>query len=76
MPKKRPFRIEVRVYCAEHEITQGQLAERLGIDEGKFSRVLSGQAVPNINELAALEKLFGVSASDFADVEHAKRVGA
>lgn len=65
MPKKQTVRKRVRVYCAEHDLTQGQLAAKLGISEPKMSQILSGRSVPNISELAKLESLLGLKAGDF-----------
>ena len=66
MAKKHTVRQRVRLYCAEHDLTQRQLAAKLGISEPKMSRILSGQCAPNIAELARLEALVGLTARDFA----------
>jgi transcriptional regulator with XRE-family HTH domain len=66
MAKKRTVRQRVRLYCAEHDITQRQLASQLGISEPKMSRILSGHCAPSIHELARLEALIGLTARDFA----------
>ena len=66
MAKKRTVRQRIRIYCAEHDMTQRQLAAHLGISESQMSLILSGHRMPSIQALAQLEALVGLSARDFA----------
>lgn len=66
--KQLTIRQRVRVYLVENDMTQAQLAAQLGMSESKFSKVLSGTLTLDINEAAALQRITGIPAVDFARV--------
>lgn len=62
-------RQRVRVYLAQRDITQGQLADELGIDESYLSLIIRGRRHPSLDVAVRLERLTGIPASEFADAE-------
>jgi transcriptional regulator with XRE-family HTH domain len=66
--KKPTIKTRVRVYLAERDMTQGDLAQKLGMSEGQLSNVLNGKGLPTVPQLAKLEALIGLKARDFAEV--------
>lgn len=64
----RDLKRRVRVYLAEHEMTQDQFAKLLGISNGHFSNVLSGKAQPSLTVAHRLEVLIGIPAGQWAEV--------
>lgn len=60
MSKTPTARVAVRVWALQNNTTQGDIAIKLGVDEGFFSKVLSGRR-PVSDELASeLRKLTGI----------------
>ena len=47
-----------------HQLTQGQLAERIGVTQSAISRVERGQAQPDPFEMRALADAFGMTAAE------------
>lgn len=66
MPKKQTIKTRVRVYLAERDMTQGDLARKLGMTESQLSTVVNGKGLPTVHQLAKLETLIGLTARDFA----------
>ena len=68
MRKKLTIRQRVRVYLAERDLTQRELADSLGMSEPRLSLILSGKVTPNLDEAFRIENLTGIPARDFAEV--------
>lgn len=66
--KRRTIRQRVRVYLAERDMTQGQLAEALGIDQSHLSLIIAGHRRPSLEVAVRIEDLIGIPARDFAEV--------
>lgn len=49
-------------------MTQGDLAQKVGMTESQLSAVLNGKGLPTVPQLAKLEALIGLTARDFAEV--------
>lgn len=68
MRKKPSIKTRIRVYLAERDLTQADFAAKVGMTESQLSLVLNGKGLPTIPQLAKLEALVGLKASDFAQV--------
>lgn len=71
MPNKKkrlPLKQRVRVYLAEHSLTQSQLADRLGISPSHLSEILTGKESASLRVAVDLERITGIPARDFAEV--------
>jgi transcriptional regulator with XRE-family HTH domain len=60
-----PVKQRVRLYLAEHDMTQDQLAAHVGITAGHLSHVLSRKHTPSLRVAVALENITGVSVREF-----------
>lgn len=65
MTNKRAARRAIRVWLATHDRTQGWLADRLAIDEGLMSRVLTGRRAPSAAVITKLIKVTGIDLRQF-----------
>ena len=61
------IRQRVRIYLAQHDMTQGALAQQIGMSEPRMSLILAGKARPNINEATQFQRIVGIPATDFAE---------
>ena len=69
MAKKRSVKTRVRVWCADRDMTQGELAKKLGMSSGRLSMILSGQVKPTLDQFAAFESVVGLRVADFVSPE-------
>ena len=60
----------------QHNLSQEALGEKLGVSRQAISRWEMDGAVPEIDKLIAMGKLFGVSLNDLLQVETGRRTGA
>jgi transcriptional regulator with XRE-family HTH domain len=58
----------VRLYLAEHDMTQDRLAAHVGITAGHLSSILSRKETPSLRVAVALEVLTGIPAREFVGV--------
>ena len=61
----QPLRRRVRVYLAQHDMTQRDLADRLQIAQSHLSSILAGRETPSLAVAVMLETLTGIPARDF-----------
>lgn len=61
------IRRRIRVWLAERDMTQVQLARLLGVSPSALSKVFAGQP-PTLALAAKLEDIVGIPARDFAEV--------
>lgn len=50
-------------------MTQERFAVLCQMDDTKLSKILAGKALPTVPQLAEMEKLVGLTARDFVEVE-------
>lgn len=65
MKKKLTIRQRVRVYMAERDITQGQLAAECNMSDAKLSLVLAGKSRPSLAEALRLQDVTGIPVEAF-----------
>lgn len=58
----------IRVWLAEHDKTQVWLAFKIGMDEGRFSKMLSGYMAPSEDVADKLLKVTGIDIREFSKV--------
>jgi transcriptional regulator with XRE-family HTH domain len=71
VPKKvetASIRRRVRIYLAEHDLTQRQLAAELDIDESYLSLIIRGLRYPPREIALRLEAKLGIPAREFLGV--------
>lgn len=69
MAKRSPdLKRRVRVYLAEHDMTQRQFAGLLDISASHFSNILAGKEHPSLRVARRLEVLIGIPAGEWAEV--------
>ena len=61
-------------YRADHDLSQGDLAERLGVSPGVVARLEIGEATPSIDTVMRLSARLGIKQQ--IDVDPAARPGA
>jgi transcriptional regulator with XRE-family HTH domain len=61
----QPLRRRVRVFLAQHDMTQRDLADRLQIAQSHLSSILAGRETPSLPVGVMLETLSGIPARDF-----------
>jgi transcriptional regulator with XRE-family HTH domain len=67
--RRLPLKRRVRVYLAAEGITQTELAAQVGIRANRLSVILSGRATPSAREVLELERITGIPARDFIEIE-------
>jgi len=60
-----PIKRRVRVYLAENDMTQVQLANMLRIKPGHLSGILAQTQIPSLRVAVELENLTGIPAREF-----------
>jgi len=66
MPKQsQPVKRRVRVYLAQRDMTQQDLAIKLRITSGHLSGILAGKETPSLTVAVALQELTGIPVRDF-----------
>lgn len=71
MKNKLTMRQRVRVYMAERDITQGELAAECNISGAKLSMILAGKCQPSLTEALRLQDVTGIPVVVFAKSEAA-----
>ena len=61
----QPIKRRVRVYLAQHDMTQQDLADQLLIAPSHLSSILAGRETPSLSLAVAIEQLTGIPARDF-----------
>lgn len=62
----------IREYRKKHNLTQFQLAERLGIDDKHLSRIELGKNMPQANTILKLAEVFGIEVKDLFEFSYLK----
>lgn len=62
------IRQRVRIFLAERDMTQAQLAAQLGIDDSMLSLILHGKRTPSLSIALKLESITGIPVKAFAEV--------
>jgi transcriptional regulator with XRE-family HTH domain len=68
MPKTRlamPVKARVRIYCAQRQITQAQLAKELSVTPSHLCQIVGGRQSTSLRLASALEHFTGVPAREF-----------
>ena len=71
MAYDRRFRFDIQklyMLLYEHEMTQRELAEKLGVTEVSVSRWLHGDRVPGSAHILAMARYFNVHFEDLAEL--------
>jgi len=55
---------QIKVELTEHEMTQAQLAEKLGISRGVLSRYLNNHSTFDYSQLIDIANIFGLDLSE------------
>lgn len=62
----------IREYRKKHNLTQFQLAERIGIDDKHLSRIELGKNMPQANTILRLAEVFGIEVKDLFEFSYLK----
>lgn len=70
----KPFIQRLKSYMKEHDVTQGELAKRIGTSGPTFSRWLNGRTTfnPSLNQLLNMAETFGVTLVELLSMEKTK----
>lgn len=63
---------KIREYRKRSNLTQFQLAERLGIDDKHLSRIELGKNMPQANTIVKLAEVFRIDIKDLFEFSHLK----
>ena len=61
------FEEKLRTYRKEKNISQEQLAEKIGVTRQAVSRWETGKSLPDIHTLHKISKILDISIEDFVD---------
>lgn len=64
----------IREYRKKHDLTQFQLAEKLGIDDKHLSRIELGKNMPQANTILKLAEVFEIEVKDLFEFSYFKPV--
>lgn len=62
----------IREYRLKHNLTQFQLAEKLGIDDKHLSRIELGKNMPQASTISGLAEVFKIEIKDLFEFSHLK----
>lgn len=51
-------------YLLEHNMTKGEMAKRIDIEQGRFSRIINGKVEPGIYTIEKISKGLGISVAE------------
>lgn len=58
------FKLKIRSYRIKNDLSQGQLAEKLGVDQSCVARWEKGERQPKLDDLPGIAKALKISVSD------------